>query len=246
MMSKAAILASSTRMIHYASCTETPSPLLSNDRHCDRPDARLTDEQFGELGDATDDYPSEVGCWENAHHSFTLHNLDVREKMADGSDSIHFYSARPDKTDYLSNIETFAWNTAQKVVNLSHSPAFQDVEFGFISPHGTLARSLDHQRRSDMQAKSSGLQLKAKRNQKTIQSRLGPPLLNPSELHGLATWLKHFYERREEELRQSRIVAGIHLDPEEEERLSRLEQFLSKPAESLPVYHSKFVFYNDS
>ena len=245
MMSKAAISASMANLIHFASCTETPSPLLSDDQHCDRLDANISDVQFGDLGDIADDYPNEIECWENAHHSFTLHNLDVREKMADGSDSIHLFSARPDKTAHQDNIETFAWNTAQKIVNLNDLPPFRDVEFGFISPHGTLARSLDHQRRTDIQNKNFGFQSKAERNQKTLESRLGPPLLNASELHGLATWLKHFLECREQQLRRARITAGRN-NLDTGGRLSRLEQFLQQPLESLAVYNSKFVFYNDS
>ena len=107
---------------------------------CEKSSSALNGLEFGDLNSTS--YPQpEIKCFENAHTSFTANRLNVRKKSANGEDSIHFFSACPDPSRFLSNVENLLWHNEKKIVDPSRPfPPFCDVELGIFCPHGSQVR----------------------------------------------------------------------------------------------------------
>ena len=156
----------------------------------------------------------------------------------DSEDAVHLFSGRPIQEKLAQAIENYSWFHQGKIVNVHNQPPFTDLEIGFCSPFGSLARGMSEHQRLSIEQRNSRYSTVCPQNHRLLTSKLGPPLLNASEKHGIVTWEMHRFAALDR-ARDGREAEGG------QERTSRLERFLSAPTIPLPCYSSRFRSYND-
>ena len=244
--SRGIVSASNDDLIHFASCTQKPDPTREDGNHCERGtfQAELDDNEnlFGE----DVQYPNEIECLENSHSSFVVNNLNVREKTASGDDATHFFAVRIQPELFESAISNFAWFTTRKVLNSPPCLDWLDLEVGFLALHGNLERGLNDHKQAFIQQKNLRFSAAAKKFEPVLNSRLGPPLLNPSEAFGLAQWEIFHHATRDAHLRRAaaeRNNNNENLEDHDAEE-SRLERFINSKDVPIPVFSREFRNYN--
>ena len=100
-----------------------------------------------------------------------------------------------------------------------------------------------HSRKTNIEHKNLRFSAKNPQNLTDITQRMGPPYLNASESHAIATWLQRQFAADGQNFR------GLFNEGENEEenrhRISRLERFLRAETQATPCYSPKFKNYND-
>ena len=92
---------------------------------------------------------------------------------------------------------------------------------------------MDDNRRNGIEQKNLRFSSGVPRNKESLTTRLGPPSLTASEMHGLVTWQLHRFAVQQDELDRAR-------DGEERERPTRLERFLRAPVQALPCFSPRY------
>ena len=76
------------------------------------------------------------GCARNSSSTFDIHSLNLLEKTASDKNLCHFFSLRPTRHKFDSEISSFCYHFQNKLRGPTSRPSIcSDLEFGVIFPH---------------------------------------------------------------------------------------------------------------
>ena len=218
---------------------------------------------------------SETQCQQNAKYSNVIHHLNVRQQSKDGQYFIHYFEIRPNQSEYIDQLKSFAWHCQKKFLNPAEYEAFMDFDLGFLALVGSAQMEMEDQKREFIESDNLTFSASLKQNSDLLTSRIGPCLPNPSQEEYFALWVYHLLESKElvEERTQEAINRHQQVDQQEQaagirrifehneegharpigdiiyrsgrEPQSRLDLFLKREPMPYFVFDSNFAWYND-